>query len=100
MKKYIDCNTGKETNVANSCEKDLFKLMINSAYGKTMEILRKRINVRLINNEKDFLKYTSRPTHITHKIFGKNYAAIHEIKPVLTLNKPIYVGFTVLELSK
>ena len=74
MKKYIDCNTGKETNVANSYEKDLFKLMINSAYGKTMEILRKRINVRLINNEKDFLKYTRRPTHITHKIFSKNYA--------------------------
>ena len=64
-----------------------------------MENLRKRINVRLVNNEKDFLKYTSRPTHITHKIFGKNYAAIHEIKPVLTLSKPIYVGFTVLELS-
>ena len=56
--------------------------------------------VRLVKNQKDFLKYTSRPTHITHKIFGKNYAAIHEIKPVLTLNKPIYVGFTVLELSK
>ena len=47
-----------------------------------------------------FLKYTSRPTHITHKIFSKSYAAIHEIKPLLTLNKPIYVGFTVLELSK
>ena len=46
------------------------------------------------------MKYTSRPTYITHKIFGKDYAAIHEIKPVLTLNKPIYVGFTVLELSK
>ena len=54
----------------------------------------------LVNNEKDFLKYTSKPTHITHKIFDKNYAAIHEIKPVLTLNKPIYVGLTVLELSK
>ena len=74
--------------------------MINSVYGKTMESLQKRINVRLITNKKDFLKYTSRPTHITHKIFGKNYAAIHEIKPVLMLNKPIYVGFTVLELSK
>ena len=74
--------------------------MINSVYGKTMENLQKRINVRLVNNEKDFLKYTSRPTYITHKIFGKDYAAIHEIKPVLTLNKPIYVGFTVLELSK
>ena len=100
MKKYIDFNTEKRTNAANSFEKDFFKLMINSVYGKTMENLRKRINVRLVNNEADFLKYTSRPTHITHKIFGKNYAAIHEIKPVLTLNKPIYVGFTVLELSK
>ena len=58
------------------------------------------MNVRLVNNEKDFLKYTSRPTHITHKIFDKSYAAFHEIKPVLTLNKAIYVGFTVLELRK
>ena len=74
--------------------------MINSVYEKTMENLRKRINARLINNAKDFLKYTSRPTYITHNIFGKDYAAIHEIKPVLILNKPIYVGFTVLELSK
>ena len=74
--------------------------MINSAYGKTMKNLQKRINVRIINNEKDFLKYASRPTHITHKIFNKDCAAIHEIKPVLTLNKPIYVGFTVLDLSK
>ena len=71
--------------------------MINSVCGKTMENLRKRINVRLVNNEKDFLKYTSKPTHITHKIFDKNYAAIHEIRLVLTLNKQIYVGFTVLD---
>ena len=56
--------------------------------------------IRLVNNEKDFLKYTSRPTHITHKIFDKNYVAICEIKPVLLLNNPIYVEFTVLELSK
>ena len=74
--------------------------MINSVYGKTMKNLRKRISVRLINNEKDFLKCTRKPTYITHKFFGKNYAAIHEIKPVLILNKPIYVGFTVLDLSK
>ena len=74
--------------------------MINSVYGKTMENLRKRINVRLVNNKKDFLKYTSRLTHITHKIFDKSYTAVREIKPVLTLNKPIYVGYAVLELSK
>ena len=100
MKKYIDCNTEKRKNAANDFEKDFFKLMIISVYGKTMENLQKRINVRLVNNEKDFLKYTSRPAHVTHKIFGKSFAAIHEIKSILTLNKPIYVGFTVLELSK
>ena len=65
-----------------------------------MENLKKRMNVRLVNNEKDFLKCTSRPTYITHKIFVKDYAAIHEIKSVLMLNKSIYVGFTVLDLSK
>ena len=99
MKKYIDVNTEKR-NAANSFEKDFFKLMINVVYSKTMKKLRKRINIRLVNNRKGFLEYTSRPTYITDKIFGKNYVAIHEIKPVLTLNKPIYVGFTVLELSK
>ena len=46
------------------------------------------MNVRLVNNEKDFLKYTSRPTYITHKSFGKDYSAIHEIKAILILNKP------------
>ena len=88
--------------------------MINSVYGKTVENLRKS---QTSKQWKRFfhwnfwfhwffhffffsVKYTSRPTPITHKIFDKNYAAIHEIKPVLTLNKPIYVGFTVLELSK
>ena len=100
MKKYIDFNTEKIMNAANDLGKDFYKLMINSGYEKTMENLRKRMNVRLVNNAKDFLKYTSKPTHITHKMFGKDYAVIHEIKPVLILNKPIYVGFTVLELSK
>ena len=46
------------------------------------------------------MQKTSRPTYVTHKLFNKGYAAIHEIKPVLVLNKPIYVGFTVLDLSK
>ena len=54
----------------------------------------------MINNAEEFLKYTSKPTYISHKMFGKDYAAIHEGKPVLILNKPIYVGFTVLDFSK
>ena len=90
----------KRKNATNDFEKNFFKLMITSVYGKTMENLRKRINVRFVNNEKDCLKYTSRPTYVTHQLFDKDYATLHEIKPVLMLNKPIYVGFTVLELSK
>ena len=56
--------------------------------------------MRFINNAKDFLKYTSKPTYIIHKLFGKDYADSRETKQVLILNKPIYVGFTVLDLSK
>ena len=74
--------------------------MINSAYRKTMENLWKIINVRLVNKVEAFLKYTSKPPYITHKVFGKDYAAIYDTKPVLILNKPTYVGFTVLDLSK
>ena len=86
MKKYIDFNNEKRTNAGNSFEKDFFKLMINNVYSKTMENFRKRMSVRLINNEKYFLKYNSRPTH---KIFDKNYAAINEIKPALILTNQL-----------
>ena len=79
MKKYIDFNTKERMSATNDFVKDVFKLMINSIYGKTMENLWKRINVRFVNNEKDFLKYTSKPTYVTHKLFNKNFAAIHEI---------------------
>ena len=74
MKKYIDYNTEKRKNATNDFEKDFFKSMINSVYGKTIENLRKRINVRLVNNAKDFLKYTTRPTHVTHKLFNCCYS--------------------------
>ena len=54
MKKYIDFNTEKRKNAANDFKKDFFKLTVNSVYGKTMENLRKRVNVRFVNNKKDF----------------------------------------------
>ena len=100
MEKYINFNTEKRKNAVNSFEKYFFKLMLNSVYGKTMENLRKRISGKLVNNEKVYLKHTSKPTFISTKIFDNSYAAIHEIKSVLTLSKPIYVRFTALELSK
>ena len=61
MKKCIYFNTEKRKKAANDFENYFFKLMINSVYGKTMENLRKRINVRLVNKVEDFLKYTSKP---------------------------------------
>ena len=70
------------------------KKVCYSDYGKTMENLRKRINVRLVNNAKDYLKYVSKPTFISQKVFSENFAVIHKIKSVLVLNKSIYVGFT------
>ena len=81
LKRYIDFNTSKRKNAANSFEKDFFKLMNNSIFGKTMENLRKRINVKLINNAKDYAGCVNRPSFVSQKIFNKNC----EIKPFLTL---------------
>ena len=81
-------------------EKDFFKLTVNSVYGKTMENLRKKLSVKLVNNEKDYVKYVSRPTFVSQKNLDKNLVAIHKVKPVLLVNKPISVGFCVLDLSK
>ena len=62
--------------------------------------MRKRIKIRVVENAKVFIKYTSRPTYVNWKVFENNLIAIHEKKISLTLKKPIYVGFTVLEISK
>ena len=65
LEKYIDFKTYKRKNAANSFEKDFFKLINNSVYGKTMENLGKRINVRLINNARDYKKYVSRQSFVS-----------------------------------
>ena len=74
--------------------------MINSVYRNAMKNLREIISVRLVNNAKDYKKYVSKPNFVSQKNFNKNFVAIHEIKPVLTLDELIYVGFSVLELRK
>ena len=73
MRKYVAFNTEKIKNVANSFDKDFFKKMINSVYGKTMENLQKRINIRLVNNGRDFLKCTNRPTYTTHGVLHDQF---------------------------
>ena len=74
--------------------------MNNAIYGKTMENLRNRINVRLINDEKDYLKCTLKPGYMSHKVFDNNLVAIRKSKVTLKLNKPAYIGMCILEMSK
>ena len=74
--------------------------MNNSTFGKTIENLRKRINVRLVNNAKDCIQYTNKPSFVSQKIFDKSFVSIHEMKPVSTFDNPIYVGFSILDLRK
>ena len=100
VKKFVDFNTDKRKKTSNDLEKNFFKLMINSVFGKTVDNIRKRICVELINNAKDYVRCVSRPSFVSQKTFSKNFVAVHRIKPVLALNKLIYVGFSILELSK
>ena len=99
LKEYIDFNTQKRTNAKNAFEKDFFKLMNNAVYGKTVENLRKCVDVRLIADKKKLIKIVSKPTYVSSKIFNENLVAVHKIKEILTLNRPAYVGMCILELS-
>ena len=66
--------------------------MNNSVFGKTMENLRNRVDVKLATNEKTLDKLTSKPTFVSSKIFNENLIAVHKVKETLTLNRPAYVG--------
>ena len=80
MKEYIDFNTEKRKFAKNDFEKDFFKLMNNSVYGKTLESVRKRQNIKLISDEKLLNKYLSKPELINRKIFDEDLVAVHMIK--------------------
>ena len=69
LRQYIDFNTQKRTQAKNSFGKDIFKLANNSVFGKTMENLRKRVNVKLVRDEKKLIKLTSKPTFVTGVCF-------------------------------
>ena len=100
LKQYIDFNTEKRKNSKNAFEKDFFKLMNNSVFGKTMENLRKRVDVRLVTDDKKLLRMTSKPTYVSNKIFNNDLVAIHKIRETLTLDRPVYVGMCILDLGK
>ena len=100
LAKYVDFNTEKRKVAKNDFEKDFFKLMNNSVYGKTNENIRNRINFRLINDEKAFLKCVNKPTFKDHVIFNEHLVGVHQLKTQIMLNKPVYVGVAILDLSK
>ena len=100
LKHYIDFNTDKRKHAKNPFEKDFFKLMNNSVFGKTIESLRKRLNVKLVTEYKKLDKLTSKPTYVSSKIYNENLMTVRKIKEALTLNRPAYVGMCILDLSK
>ena len=101
MKPYIEMNTNLRTKAKNNFEKDFFKLMNNSVFGKTMENIRNRVNVKLVNTEERLKKLTAKPNlKSPPKIFSENLASVHLKKTSLTMNKPVYLGMCILDLSK
>ena len=100
MEPYIRKNTELRKTADNSFEKDFFKLMNNSVFGKTIENIRKRQNIHLIDNRKKAIKLSSLPNFDRCTIFDKNLIAIHMKKTEVYFNKPIYVGQAILDLSK
>ena len=74
--------------------------MNNSVFGKTMENLHKRVDIRLVTDKKKLDKLTSKPTYVYSKIFNENLMAVHKVKETLTLNRLAYMGMCILDLSK
>ena len=100
MEPYIRKNTELRKTAANSFEKDFFKLMNNSVFGKTIENIRKRHNIFLVDDRKKAVKLTSRPNFDRATIFDKNLIVVHMKKTEVYFNKPVYVGQAILDLSK
>ena len=100
LKPYIDTNVKLRTQAKNDFEKDFFKLMNNSVFGKTIENIRNRVNVKLVNTGDQFKKLTSKPNYDRRKIFNENLVSVHMKKTSLTMNKPVYLGMSILDLSK
>jgi hypothetical protein len=100
LKPYINFNTIQRTKAKTDFEKDIWKLMNNAFYGKTVENIRKRKNIEVVSVEKRAQNLYNKPTFIREKIFSNNLTAIHHRKTSITFNKPIYIGMCVLDLSK
>ena len=101
MKPYIEMNTNLRAKAKNNFEKDFFKLMNNSVFGKTMENIRNRVDVKLVNTKEKLRKLVAKPNlKSPPKIFSENLVSVHMRKTSLLMNKPVYLGMCILDLSK
>ena len=100
MKEYIDFNTRLRTAARNDFEKDFYKLMNNSAFGKTMENIRKHRSIKLVNNEEEYLRNVMKPNFKSGTLLGPDQMGCKMGKVRVVMNKPVYLGQGVLDLSK
>ena len=100
MKEYIDFNTKLRTAATNDFEKDFYKLMNNSVFGKTMENIRKHRNIKLVTNREAYLKLVMKPNFKSGVRFGGNLMGCEMGKIKVVMNKPVYLGQAILDLSK
>ena len=100
LKRYIDMNTELRKLARNDFEKDLFKLMNNSVFGKTMENIRKHRDIKLVTTDKKRSKLVSEPNYYTISLISEDLSIIEMKKTKVKMNKPIYLGLSILEISK
>ena len=100
MKPFIDFNTQLRIQATNDFEKDFFILMNNSVFGKTIENIRKDRNIKLVTNREKFLKTVMKPNFKSSILFGENLKGCEMGKIKVVMNKPVYLGQSILDLSK
>ena len=100
MKGYIDFNTKLRTAAKNDFEKDFYKLMNNSVFGKTMENIRKHRNIKLVTNREAYLKAVVKPNFKSGVLLGENLMGHEMGKIKVVMNKPVYLGQAIVDLSK
>ena len=100
LKTYIDMNTESRKLAKNDFEKDFFKLMYNTVFGKTMENVRKHRDIKLVTTDKKRSKLVSEPNYHTINYISENSSIIEMRRTKVKMNKPIYLGLSILEISK
>ena len=98
MKAYTMLNTRLRKEAKNEFEKDFFKLMNNSVFGKTMENIRNHKDMKLVKSDKKYRKHVMKPNFKDGHLFSKHLFAVEMGKREITMNKPVYLGQAILDL--